>query len=50
MGCLTQEMLEENLFDSAELMQVCSPRTKAEALSFEHQRLIWKGPETLADA
>lgn len=22
MGCLTQEMLEENLFDSAELMQV----------------------------
>lgn len=50
MGCLTQEMLEENLFDSAELMQVCSPRTNAEALSFEHQRLIWKEPETLADA
>lgn len=25
MGCLTQEMLEENLFDSAELMQVRSP-------------------------
>lgn len=27
MGCLTQEMLEENLFDSAELMQVRSART-----------------------
>lgn len=28
MGCLTQEMLEENLFDSAELMQVRSTQQR----------------------
>lgn len=38
MGCLTQEMLEENLFDSAELMQVRSPRANAEARRFERQK------------
>lgn len=42
MGCLTQEMLEENLFDSAELLQV----RNAGAMSFEHPSLIWKEPET----